>query len=187
MNENSREAIMAAARKAAQVRGYGGLNFRDLATAVGIKSASIHYYFPTKAELGAAVARRYREDSSAALEALLETTPDPVRCLREYPGQFRQSLVNENRLCLGSFMAAEHEDLPDAVKREVLAFADVHVAWLTRVLIAATGDRRRACEKRAAAIFAAVAGAQLVARSRSDLALYDQLIDSYRSSGLLGT
>ena len=177
---------MTAARKAAQVRGYGGLNFRDLATAVGIKAASIHYYFPTKAELGAAVARRYWEDSSAALEALVETTPDPVHCLREYPDQFRQSLVNENRLCLGSFMAAEHEDLPDTVKQEVLAFANVHVAWLTRVLIAATGARRRACEKRAGAIFAAVAGAQLVARSRSDLALYDQLIDSYRSAGLLG-
>ncbi len=176
---------MTAARKAAQVRGYGGLNFRDLATAVGIKAASIHYYFPTKADLGAAVARRYWQDSSAALEALRDTTPDPVHCLREYPEQFRQSLVNENRLCLGSFMAAEHEDLPDAVKQEVLAFADVHVAWLTRVLIAATGGRRRACEKRAGAIFAAVAGAQLVARSRSDLVLYDQLIDSYRSAGLL--
>ena len=176
---------MTAARKAAQVRGYGGLNFRDLATAVGIKAASIHYYFPTKADLGAAVARRYWEDSSAALEALLAATPDPVHCLRVYPEHFRQSLVNENRLCLGSFMAAEHEDLPDAVKQEVLAFADVHVAWLTRVLIAASGLRRRACEKRAGAIYAAVAGAQLVARSRSDLALYDQLIDSYRSAGLL--
>lgn len=186
MNENAREAIMTAARNAAQVGGYGGLNFRDLAKVVGIKAASIHYYFPTKADLGAAVARRYREDSAAALEALIEATPDPLRCLRQYPDQFRRSLVNGNRLCLGSFMAAEHEALPDAVKQEVLAFADVHVAWLTRVLIAATGHRRRACEKHAAAIFAAIAGAQLVARSRSDLALYDQLIDRYRSTGLLG-
>jgi TetR/AcrR family transcriptional repressor of nem operon len=28
------------------------LNFRDLAEDVGIKSASIHYYFPTKADQG---------------------------------------------------------------------------------------------------------------------------------------
>jgi len=32
---------------------------------------------------------------------------------------------------------------------------------------------------------AAVAGAQLIARSRSDISLYDALIDSYRVAGLL--
>jgi TetR/AcrR family transcriptional repressor of nem operon len=40
-------------------------------------------------------------------------------------------------------------------------------------------------EKRARAIYAAVAGAQLMARSRADIALYDELIDSYREAGLL--
>jgi TetR/AcrR family transcriptional repressor of nem operon len=35
------------------------------------------------------------------------------------------------------------------------------------------------------AIFAAVAGAQLMARSRSDISLFDSLIDSYRVAGLL--
>lgn len=52
MSSNSREAILAAAKRAAQVHGYGGLNFHDLAEDVGIKSASIHYYFPTKADQG---------------------------------------------------------------------------------------------------------------------------------------
>jgi TetR/AcrR family transcriptional repressor of nem operon len=40
-------------------------------------------------------------------------------------------------------------------------------------------------EGRARAIFSAVAGAQLIARSRSDMSLYDALIDSYRLAGLL--
>ncbi|EGH48014.1 regulatory protein, TetR, partial [Pseudomonas syringae pv. pisi str. 1704B] len=35
------------------------------------------------------------------------------------------------------------------------------------------------------AIFSAVAGAQLVARSRSDISLFDTLIDTYRASGPL--
>ena len=42
-------------------------------------------------------------------------------------------------------------------------------------------------EQRARAIFAAIAGAQLMARSRSDISLYDALIDSYRVAGLLPT
>lgn len=39
---------MASGRKMMQTRGYNGLSFRELAKEVGIKSASIHYHFPTK-------------------------------------------------------------------------------------------------------------------------------------------
>jgi TetR/AcrR family transcriptional repressor of nem operon len=121
-------------KSTAQAHGYNGLNFRDLAAYVGIKAASIHYYFPSKADLGAAVARRYWEDTAAGLEAMLAETPDPVQCLRRYPEMFRTALATGNRMCLCSFMAAETDDLSDAVKREVQAFADVNVAWLSKLL-----------------------------------------------------
>ncbi len=185
MSSNSREAILAAARRTAQAHGYSGLNFRDLAEVVGIKSASIYYHFPSKADLGAAVAKRYWEDTSAALEAMSAETPDPVRCLHRYPDIFRKSLESENRLCLCSFMAAEYEDLPEMVKKEVQAFADVNVAWLSRVLSTAAVVSSEESERRARAIFAAVAGAQLMARSRCDISLYDAIIESYRVAGLL--
>lgn len=182
---NAREAILAAARRAAQAHGYGGLNFRDLAEDVGIKGASIYYYFPSKADLGAAVARRYWEDSAAELGSMLDESPDPLHCLHRYPEVFRRSLASENRLCLCSFMAAEYDDLPNDVKTEVQAFADAHVAWLSRVLVAAGLVGVGESEQRARAIYAAVAGAQLMARSRSDIALFDELIEGYRAAGLL--
>ena len=185
MSSSSKEAILAAARRTAQAHGYSGLNFRDLADEVGIKAASIYHHFPSKADLGAAVARRYWEDTAAKLESMLAETSDPVRCLRQYPDVFRKSLENNNRMCLCSFMAAEYDDLPDAVKKEVQTFADVNVAWLSRVLSAAAEVGAEQSEGRARAIFAAVAGAQLIARSRADIALYDALIDSYRVAGLL--
>lgn len=59
------------------------------------------------------------------------------------------------------------------------------MAWLSKVLSAANMVSSEENEPRARAIFAAVAGAQLVARSRSDISLYDALIDSYRTAGLL--
>ncbi len=185
MSSNYREAILAAAKSAAQAHGYNGLNFRDLAQTVGIKSASIYYHFPSKAALGAAVARRYWEDTAAALETLLTETQDPIRCLRQYPAIFRQSLEDDNRMCLCSFMAAEYDDLPDAVKTEVQAFTDINVVWLRKVLSAANVVSPEQSEPRARAIYAAVAGAQLMARSRSDIALFDALIESYRVAGPL--
>ena len=185
MSSSSREAILAAARRTAQAHGYSGLNFRDLADEVGIKAASIYHHFPSKADLGAAVARRYWQDTAAGLESMLAETPDPVRCLRRYPDLFRRSLASDNRMCLCSFMAAEYDDLPEAVKMEGQTFADVNVAWLSKVLSAAAVFDSGESEQRARAIFAAVVGAQLMARSRSDISLFDSLIDSYRVAGLL--
>lgn len=185
MSSNSREAILAAAKLTAQAHGYSGLNFRDLAADVGIKAASIYHHFPSKADLGAAVARRYWEDTAASLETLLADSKEPAACLRQYPGMFRKALESGNRICLCSFMAAEYDDLPEPVKKEVQTFTDINVAWLTKVLVAVTAASPEKSEPRARAIFAAIIGAQLMARSRADVSLYDTLIESYRVTGLL--
>ena len=181
----SRERILAAATGIAQAHGYSGLNFRDLAAAVGIKAASIYHHFDSKADLGAAIARRYWQDTGDVLEALLANSRDPLSSLHRYPDLFRKALESGNRICLCSFMAAETDDLPDVVKAEVRAFADVNIAWLAKVLCAAGVVTSEESEPRARAIFAAIAGAQLIARSRSDISVYDALIESYRKAGLL--
>ena len=97
MIENSREKILIAATKIAQAHGYNGLNFRDLAEDVGIKAASIYYYFPSKADLAAAVAKRYWENAAAALETLLDessTRPVPsAAILRRFAGHLRMRTV----------------------------------------------------------------------------------------------
>lgn len=181
----SRDRIMAVATAVAQAHGYGGLNLRTIADEVGIRAASLYYHFPSKADLAAAVARRYWEDAAAALEALSSRSADPADWLRRYPGTFRRALENDNRMCLSSFMLAEYDDLPDEVKREVQAFADVNVAWLGKALVAAGIVAAKDARKRAQAIYAAVAGAQLMARGRSDIKLFDTLIENYRAAGLL--
>ncbi len=138
----------------------------------------------SKADLGAAVAKRYWENTAANLEALSAATGDPIKALQAYSGLFRRSLEEDNRLCLCGFMAAEYDDLPDRLRIEVQAFADINVAWLARMLVAASVPEAKR-EPRARAIFAAVSGAQLMARSRADLSLFDALIDSFIESGLI--
>jgi TetR/AcrR family transcriptional regulator, transcriptional repressor for nem operon len=183
---SAKELILTEARQIAQSHGYNGMNFRELADRVGIKPASIYHHFASKADLGAAVAKRYWEDAAADLEAVYAEETDPKASLRRYPEVFRRSLESENRLCLGSFMSAEHDDLPDAVMQEIRTFTDVNVAWLSRMLLSAgiVGTDHDA-KLRARAIFASIAGAQLMARSRSDIGLFDNLVGAYRDAGLL--
>ncbi|MBD8164029.1 TetR/AcrR family transcriptional regulator [Erwinia persicina] len=185
MSKTSSDEILHAARMKAQAHGYTGLNIRALADEVGIKAASIYYHFASKADLGAAVAQRYWEDTARDLQAIREMEGDALNSLIRYPHIFRRSLESENRLCMVSFMSAEYDDLPDKVKTEVQKFADINVAWLNAQLqdagICGPGDG----ETRARAIFSAIAGAQLMARSRNDISLFDELIRGYSQAGLL--
>src|SRR4030088_2442174 len=103
---DTKERIIAAARLTVQDRGYSGLSFRELAKEVGIKSASIHHYFPTKGELGAALANRYTSDFAEYLVGLLAQHLDQEECIRKYIDVFRNTLLRENRMCLGGIMAA---------------------------------------------------------------------------------
>ena len=185
MSKTSRDEILNAARLTAQAHGYTGLNIRALADDVGIKAASIYYHFASKADLGAAVAQRYWEDTARDLQAMRETEGDALKSLSRYPHIFRRSLESQNRLCMGSFMSAEYDDLPDPVKTEVQKFADVNVAWLNAQLQEAQVTGPGDSETRARAIFSAIAGAQLMARSRNDINLFDELIEGYSQAGLL--
>ena len=184
---DTKQTIMDAARATVQARGYNALSFRELAKEVGIKSASVHYHFPTKGDLGAALARRYTEDAVYYLDGLLASHPDPHACLKEYPKVFRAALADDNRMCLCGIMAAERHDLPLAVRTEVDKFTEVNVGWLTKVLALQKPKARKkeVLEQRATAIFAAIEGAQLLARGRGDIALFDQSIAAYREAGLI--
>src|SRR5882757_2363109 len=184
---DTKDRIMMAARLTVQDRGYGGLSFRELAKEVGIKSASIHHYFPTKGELGGALAARYTSDFAEYLDGLLDEGLDLETCIRKYTDVFRNTLLNENRMCLGGIMAAKHKELPIEVRAEVVKFSEMNVRWLIKVLSLGKSARvaTKATQRRALAIFAAIEGAQLVARSRGDVSAYDEIVEAYRAAGLL--
>ena len=61
-----RDAILSSAEARMRRGGFHGFSFRDLAADVGIKSASVHYHFPTKADLGVNLMRNYQEQMLAA-------------------------------------------------------------------------------------------------------------------------
>jgi TetR/AcrR family transcriptional repressor of nem operon len=181
-----KEALMAVARATVQAHGYNALSFRELAKEVGIKSASVHYHFPTKGDLGAALARRYREDGATYLEELLSDAKSPKWIFDRYIEIFRGALTQDNRMCLCGIMSAETDDLPDQVRTEVEAFARMNVAWLSRALALAKPDfGKKALGEQATAIFAAIQGAQLVARGCQDITVYDRSVRAYRDTGLI--
>ncbi len=79
-----REELLAAGRATVQAHGYNAVSFRELAKEVGIKSASIHHYFPTKGDLGAAVLQHYIAGHAEYLDGLQARELDQKACLKKY-------------------------------------------------------------------------------------------------------
>ena len=187
MSTDTRETIMQAARAAVQAHGYNALSFRELAKEVGIKSASVHYHFPTKGDLAAALASQYTDEAAAFFDALRALTQDHAQRMATYTAVFRRALENDNRMCLCGIMSAEYDDLPAAVRVQVDRFTAVNTRWLAEVLAERQPQMKpKALESQALAIFAAIEGAQLIARGRADLKSFDQIIAAYTVAGLFG-
>jgi TetR/AcrR family transcriptional repressor of nem operon len=183
---DTKQTIMDAAKKMVQKGGYSALSFRDLAAEVGVKSSSVHYHFPTKGDLGAALARKYTEDLKRYLDTLKVTDRNRKAVFKSYTDVFRDTLLQDNRMCMCGIMAAERDGLPPEVRREVDKFTDANVDWLVRALPSdRDGTVSDATKRQALAIFSAIEGAQLVSRGRGDIAAYDDALVAYRTAGLI--
>lgn len=171
---DTRTMLLDLAERLTRQRGYNAFSFRDLSERVGVTTASIHYHFPTKAELGRQVMKRYRERFVAALSALTQADR-PARSAREvvtdFCGLFESSL-RRGGACLCAPLASEYASLPDEVQVEVRNFYDDAEGWLAAVL-----ERgRRAGELKfdgaslavARAIVAMIEGAMIAATAMND-------------------
>jgi TetR/AcrR family transcriptional regulator, transcriptional repressor for nem operon len=169
---DTRTALLDAAQKLTQTRGYNGFSFRDLAHLIGIKTASIHYWFPTKGDLGRELMSRYRKEFAVALADIESRTPDAKRRLKAFVELFRTTLRTGNRMCLCGMLAVEYATLPQAVQKEIEEFFDDCERWLTRILeegreakaFAFEGDAQNS----ARVLFASLEGAMMVARAFED-------------------
>ena len=125
-------AILNSARVLMMERGYNGFSFRDVAAEVGIKSASIHYHYATKADLAVATAKNYRETLCEVANDL--TASNASMLLHAYGTLFVTTLRDQGGLCLGGVLAADAETLPEQVRAEVIAFFDSQYKWVADVL-----------------------------------------------------
>lgn len=167
------DRILDVAEGLVQTRGYEAFSYADISTVLGIRKASVHHHFASKAELTRAVAARYRRAFAARLQALDADFPDPTRRLMRYVRLFQEALHDGDHMCLAGMLASNTATLPGPVQAEVLGFFADQEAWLTGVITAGRSagefqfDGKPAVT--AAALLAGLEGAMLVARVRGDV------------------
>ncbi|MEM7269252.1 MAG: TetR/AcrR family transcriptional regulator [Pseudomonadota bacterium] len=158
------EKLLDATERRIRREGYHAVSFRDLADDLGIKSASVHYHFRRKEDLGAAVVERYAERFFQRIDG----AADP---LGAYVDAFEAALKEGDAICLCGVLGAEAVGLPEDVAAAVRRFFAKNLDWLTGHL----GDRTRAV-----LTLAALEGAMVLAKSQGDYSLFDTVAGELR-------
>lgn len=114
--------------------GYKAFSYRDIARHVGIKTSSIHYHFPTKADLAAALASRWRRKMRSILAQADASSARPEHRLDAFLDAMEQGFRQTKNICLCSMLAADFANLPEKAKQEAQgAWRDTE-EWLARLL-----------------------------------------------------
>lgn len=167
--------VLDAAERFVQRVGYNGFSYADVAAELKITTASLHYHFAGKADLGRALIDRYTARFMDALAAIEADDPDAPARLHAYASLYAAAL-SERRLCLCGMLAAEYQTLPTPMRAAVLDFFDRNEVWLARVLDLGRdqGTLRFAGSAADAAcmVVAGLEGAMLVTRPYEDPARF---------------
>jgi TetR/AcrR family transcriptional repressor of nem operon len=162
-----REQLLDHAQVLLMTRGYNGFSYRDLSTLVGVKTSSIHYYFPAKEDLVLEAVNTYSADVMSSIYAIDSSAPAEKK-LDRYVKLFGKLLGEGNQICLCGMLAANIESLTEDVVHAVQAFFKANESWLAKVL--AEGDKQQTLrlngkpDVAARALFAALQGSLLTCR-----------------------
>ena len=120
----TREQLLTVAADLLQRVGYASFSFRDLAEAVGIRAASVHYHFPTKADLGVALVDWFRAQSDPQMAALCQAYPNVRERLLALSEQVAEHTCTNGKSCPINLLLSEFSVLPENLQIKVRAWVD---------------------------------------------------------------
>jgi TetR/AcrR family transcriptional repressor of nem operon len=181
------ERLLDRAQELIQNRGYNAFSYRDLAEDIGIKTASIHYHFPSKQDLGAALMQRYHGELNLALGRIDQSGQTQLQKIK---GFIKLYSVTEKHhaICLCGSLAADRETLPQALQEAVDSYLQRSEEWVAEQIRKglASGEFKTKTDPRdlGAALVSGLQGGLIVARARNRPML--QIVQRVFLQGLMG-
>ncbi len=170
----TKERILTEAESLIQSRGFNAFSFKDIAKAIGIKTASIHYHFPSKEELGVAVITWHMDKISSAL---CELNGNQALSYKEKIQALFNSVLsltynNDEKMCLGGMFASDLQSLPASIQSKARSFFELIMNWIHELLIQNGYDKDLSCLL-SKQIMSQIEGSLLLARLYKDETFLD--------------
>lgn len=163
--------ILDVAERYTQTQGFNAFSYKDLQEEVGVKTSTMHYYFPTKQDLGAALVERYTTRFIDKLDDIGEQSIKAPKKLRLMMGMF-VDVASYDFVCLCGMLASDMLSLTQQGREGLRYFFKESERWTARVIKQGIqhGDFANKVEPEEAAmqIVALMQGALLLARVKHD-------------------
>ncbi len=170
--------ILDSAERLVQTRGFNAFSYADIAAELGLRKASIHHHFPSKADLGKRLLARYEGRFLRALSDIDASGGAGARRLKKYVDMY-VGVLRAGRMCLCGMLAADFETLPRGLREAVKAFFIKNEVWLAKLLEDGRADGSLAFQgspvEKARALVSSLEGGMLVARSFGDIKRFEVL------------
>jgi TetR/AcrR family transcriptional repressor of nem operon len=170
------QQILDLAQQLVQTRGYNGFSYADIASALDVSKASLHYHFASKAILGTKLIERYTDEFKLALETIDRAGHEHAEKLRRFMEIYARVLSGD-RICLCGMLTAEFMTLPSSMQAALDRFFTLTEGWLAAVLEQGRRDGNvRLTETPATAaqyIVSALEGSMMMARAHGGMSRFN--------------
>lgn len=134
----TRESIIQLGDQLIRDQGYNAFSFYDISRKLKIKNASIHYYFPTKSDLGLSILKDHREKLHRLIDSVAKRKPNVK--LKAFLSIY-STIQKENRVCLVGSLATDFKTVDGKVAKELRLFAQAILKWVTEILEEGRNDK----------------------------------------------
>ncbi|HLF21599.1 MAG TPA: TetR/AcrR family transcriptional regulator [Aestuariivirga sp.] len=174
--KNTSQQILDIAQQLVQTRGFNAFSYADIAEALHVTKASLHYHFTTKADLGVGLIERYDRRIEETLAGIDRSGAGAAEKIRAYVRIYSE-VLRDDRMCMCGMLAAEFATLPKPMRSALDRYFDRNDQWLAAVL--EEGRRQGALKfsgssaDMAQFLIGSLEGAMMLARSHGGMARFD--------------
>lgn len=129
----TRERILELGEELILNKGYNGFSYQDISTVLGIKNAAVHYYFPSKENLGVSILKTNSQRFDEMVENMQNRDFDEWHQLESFMKIYLKS-NRENKICLIGSLGTDINTLSEPMKTELHKMVEHITEWLENTL-----------------------------------------------------
>lgn len=129
----TREKIMELGEDLILTKGYNAFSYQDISSELGIKNAAVHYYFPTKENLGTGIVKTNKLRFEEMVDNLESRNFSEKQKLETFMKIYLKS-NREHKLCIMGSLGPAINSLNDSTRIELRKITEHILEWLTSLL-----------------------------------------------------